>query len=136
MFETRPAVASQFDEELIGWLTTVSPKGRPQSSAVWFLREGDDVVIYSQAGARKLANIAAHPEVAFNLRGDVDGDEVVSIEATASIDESPIPAHQVPAYLAKYEAAIVRLGWTPPEFAADYPILIRLRIDRIRSWED
>jgi hypothetical protein len=42
----------------------------------------------------------------------------------------------VPSYLAKYEGEIVRLGWAPPEFAADYPTLIRLRIDRIRSWED
>jgi hypothetical protein len=58
------------------------------------------------------------------------------MEATATIDHSPIPAHEVPRYLTKYEGEIVRLGWTPPEFAADYPVLIRLRVDRIRSWQD
>jgi PPOX class probable F420-dependent enzyme len=136
MFDTRPEVARQLDEELVGWLTTVTASGKPQSSVVWFLREGDDLLIYSQATGKKLDNIAANQRVAFNLRGDPLGDQVVSIEATATIDESPTPAHEEPAYLAKYKGQITRLGWTPAEFAADYPILIRLTIDRIRSWQD
>ena len=136
MFETRPQVANELDDELVGWLTTVSPTGQPQSSVVWFLRDGDDLLVYSQAAARKLNNIAANPKVAFNLRGDPTGDRVASLEATATIDRSPTPAHEVPSYLAKYEGEIVRLGWTPPVFASEYPVLIRLHIDRIRSWED
>jgi len=133
MFDTRPEVARQLDNELVGWLTTVTVTGKPQSSVVWFLRKGDDLLIYSQPTAKKLANIAVNPRVAFNLRGDPQGDEVVSIEATATVDESPTPAHQVAAYLAKYEGQIIRLGWTPPEFAEGYPVLVRLTIDRIRS---
>ena len=136
MFETRPEVASHLDDELVGWLTTVTPTGKPQSSIVWFLRDGDDLLIYSQTAAKKLDNIAANPKVAFNLRGDAQGDKIATMEATASIDRSPNPAHEDPRYLAKYEGEIVRLGWTPPEFAADYPVLIRLTIDRIRSWQD
>ena len=136
MFDTRPEVARQLDDELVGWLTTVTATGKPQSSVVWFLREGDDLLIYSQVTGKKLDNIAANQRVAFNLRGDPQGDQVVSIEATATVDESPTPAHEAPAYLAKYEGQITRLGWTPAEFATDYPILIRLTIDRIRSWQD
>jgi PPOX class probable F420-dependent enzyme len=136
MFATRPELALELDQELVGWLTTVSPTGQPQSSVVWFLRDGHDLLVYSQAAARKLSNIAANPKVAFNLRGDPTGDRIASLEATATIDRSPTPAHEVSTYLAKYEGEIVRLGWTPPEFAADYSVLIRLHIDRIRSWED
>lgn len=136
MFDTRPEVAHELDGELVGWLTTVSATLQPQSSVVWFLRDGDDLLIYSQAKAKKLDNIAANSKVAFNLRGDPEGDRIATIEATASIDRSPTPAHEVPAYLAKYEGEITRLGWTPPEFASGYPVLIRLTIDRIRSWED
>ena len=136
MFDTRPEVAQEMDHELVAWLTTVSPTAQPQSSVVWFLRDGGYLLIYSQAGAKKLNNIVANPKVAFNLRGDPEGDRIVTLEATASIDRSPIPAHEDPAYLAKYEGEITRLGWTPPEFAADYSVLIRLVIDRIRSWED
>lgn len=136
MFDTRPEVTQELDYELVGWLTTVSTTARPQSSVVWFLRDGDDLLIYSQAKAKKLDNIVANPKVAFNLRGDPQGDRIVTLEATASIDRSPTPAHEDPAYLAKYEGEIRRLGWTPPEFASDYPTLIRLVIERVRSWED
>jgi PPOX class probable F420-dependent enzyme len=136
MFQTRPELAAELDQENVGWLTTVSKGGQPQSSVVWFLRVGDDLLIYSQAKAGKLSNIAANPQVAFNLRGDAEGDRVATFEGTATIDRSPTPAHEDPRYLAKYEGEIERLGWTPPQFAADYPVLIRLDIDRIRSWED
>jgi PPOX class probable F420-dependent enzyme len=136
MFETRPEVGRHLDSEVVGWLTTVSPTGQPQSSVVWFLREGEELLIYSQPKATKLINIAANPRVAFNLRGDPHGDEIVTIEASATIDLTPTPAHEVPSYVAKYEGEIKRLGWTPPEFAGGYPVLVRLRIDRIRSWED
>jgi PPOX class probable F420-dependent enzyme len=136
MFQTQPELAAELDQEKVGWLTTVSSSGQPQSSVVWFLRSGDDLLIYSQAEAGKLKNIAANPKVAFNLRGDAEGDRVATFEGTATIDRSPTPAHEDPTYLAKYEGEIERLGWTPPEFAADYSVLIRLHIDRIRSWED
>jgi PPOX class probable F420-dependent enzyme len=136
MFDRRPELVLDLDQEYVGWLTTVSATGQPQSSIVWFLRDLDDLLIYSQAAARKLTNIEANPRVAFNLRGDAQGDRVASFEGTATIDRSPTPAHEDPRYLAKYQGEIVRLGWTPPEFARDYPVLIRLHIDRIRSWED
>jgi PPOX class probable F420-dependent enzyme len=136
MFQTRSELAAELDQENVGWLTTVSSGGQPQSSVVWFLRVGDDLHIYSQAKAAKLGNIAANPKVAFNLRGDAKGDRVATFEATATIDRSPTPAHEDPRYLAKYGGEIARLGWTPAQFAAAYPVLLRLHIDRIRSWED
>lgn len=136
MFDTRPEVARELDSELVGWLTSVSASGQPQSSVVWFLREGDDLLVYTQAHARKLENIAANPKVAFNLRGDPQGDRIATLEGSATIDRSPIPAHEIPAYLEKYRGEITRLGWTPAKFAADYSVLVRIEISRIRSWED
>ncbi|HEY7469672.1 MAG TPA: TIGR03667 family PPOX class F420-dependent oxidoreductase [Acidimicrobiia bacterium] len=133
MVDLSPEIAVRLDEELVGWLTTVTQTGQPQSSIVWFLRKDGELLIYSQKGARKLSNLRAHPKVAFNLRSDEHGDEYVTIEATATVEDSAPPAHEVPAYLAKYEGEIGRLGWTPPEFAGEYPVLIRLKVDRLRS---
>jgi PPOX class probable F420-dependent enzyme len=130
LFDT--AIASRLDEDLVGWLTTVRTDGRPQSSLVWFLREGDDLLIYSRADAGKLANIAAHPSVAFNLNSDHRGDAYVTMEANAAIVDAPIPADKVPAYLAKYAGEIAHFGWTPRQFAQLYPVLIRLEVSRIR----
>jgi PPOX class probable F420-dependent enzyme len=134
MLETRPELAAQLDDELVGWLTSVTPDGQPQSSVVWFLRDGDDLLVYSKPDATKLTNIAANPRVAFNLRGDEMGDTMATFEATASVVGSPTPAHQDPVYLAKYREQISRLGWTPEQFSDEYSALIRITIHRIRSW--
>jgi PPOX class probable F420-dependent enzyme len=134
MLETRPELTAQLDNDLVGWLTTVTPDGQPQSSVVWFLREGDDLLIYSKPDATKLTNIAANPKVAFNLRGDVVADTVATFEATASVVDSPTPPHRDLAYLTKYREEISRLGWTPEQFSDDYSALLRVRVHRIRSW--
>ncbi len=134
MLANRRRLAAQLDDELVGWLTTVSPDGQPQSSVVWFLRDGDDLLVYSKPDAGKLRNIVANPNVAFNLRGDELGDSMATFEATASMVDSPTPPHQDPAYLAKYREQISRLGWTPEHFSDDYSALIRITIHRIRSW--
>ena len=52
-------IAVRLDRELVGWLTTVSGAGGPQSSAVWFLREGDSILLYSSSTATRLGNLAA-----------------------------------------------------------------------------
>lgn len=122
------------DDELVGWLTTVTESGQPQSSVVWFLRDGGDLLIYSKPDATKLANIAVNPRVAFNLRGDELGDTMATFEGTAEVVDPPTPPHQHAAYFAKYQDQIKRLGWTPEQFSDDYSALIRTTINRIRSW--
>jgi PPOX class probable F420-dependent enzyme len=133
VLENRPELARRLDEDLVGWLTTVTPSGQPQSSVVWFLRVADDLLVYSQPGVTKLANIAANPKVSFNLRGDPQGDMVATFEGTASILDEATPAHEDPAYLDKYGSEITRIGWTPEEFASDYSALIRIHLTRARG---
>ncbi len=134
MLETRPELAGSLDEDLVGWLTTVTESGQPQSSVVWFLREGDDLLVYSRPDATKMRNISANQKVAFNLRTDPMGDSMTSLEGTASIVDSPTPPHHDSAYFAKYQGQIKRLGWTPEQFSDDYSALIRITVTRVRSW--
>ena len=134
MLETRPELTAQLDEELVGWLTTVTPDDQPQSSVVWFLRDADDLLVFSRPDATKLTNIATNPKVAFNLRGDDVADAVATFEATAVIVDSPTPAHGNAAYLTKYREEISRLGWTQEQFSNDYSALILISVHRIRSW--
>jgi PPOX class probable F420-dependent enzyme len=118
--------------ELIGWVTTVNPDGQPQSSPIWFLWRGDDVVMYSHHRAHRNANVEAAPLVSFTLDTDPDGDDVVSMEGTARIDRSLPPATAVPAYLAKYDHMIERYGWTREWFANAYPVPIVITPTRWR----
>lgn len=121
-------------DELIIWLTTVSPAGQPQTSAVWFLWDGEEILMYSLAGTPRTRNIEANPRVALNLDGDGQGGSVVSIEGRARLDPEGPPSTEVAAYAAKYRAKIAGHGWTPESFAVDYPIPIRITPTKARSW--
>ena len=97
---------------------------------VWFLREGETILVYSKPDTPKLRNIAANPRVALHLDGDGKGGDIVVLTCTASVSDDP-RADQVPAYVERYAALIESLGWTPSSFAADYSIALRLRIERL-----
>lgn len=133
MLDTHPAVVDQLDRDLVGWLTTVNGDDQPQSSPIWFLREGNDLVMYSRADAKRLDNLATNPKVAFNLRGDEQGDTVVTLEGKARIDPDAPSALDVPAYVDKYGDEMIRLGWTHESFAVDYSVAIRIVATRLRS---
>jgi len=132
--ESDAHAARRLAEEPIIWLTTVGPKGQPQTSPVWFLYEDGQFLIYSLAGTARIRNIEANPRVSLNLDGDGRGGNIVVIEGEAHIETFAPPSSEVPAYQDKYGARIERNGWTPQSFAADYPIPIRIRPTRFRVW--
>lgn len=133
MLDDRPTTA-RLDTDLIGWLTTVDPRGQPQSSAVWFLRVGEELLVFSRADATRLVNLAENPRVAFNLRGDAAGDTIVTIEGAAAVDHGAPTPIDVGPYMAKYGDEIERLGWTHTGFDEDFPVAIRIRVTRVRAW--
>ena len=134
MLDRHDTARLRLEEELIVWLTTVSEEGRPQSSAVWFLVEGDGLLVYSGETATRMGNLEHNPKVAVNLRGDRRGDEIVTMEGEARVDPAAPAPKDNPPYLEKYGAEIERLGWTPETFTEEFPVALRIRIDRIRAW--
>jgi PPOX class probable F420-dependent enzyme len=132
--EAGARAAARLRDELIAWLTTVNPAGQPQSSPVWFLWTGSELVLASLAKTPRAANIRGNPRVSVHLDSDGDGGDIVTIEGEARIDESPIPAAEVEAYFAKYDAKIGEYGWTRESMFRDYPVVIRIRPTRVRTW--
>jgi PPOX class probable F420-dependent enzyme len=134
---TTPAgrrAAERLRDELIAWLVTVRRDGQPQASPVWFLWQDPDVLLYSQPRTGKLRALRHNPRVALHLEGNGRGGDIVILEGTAGVDPSAAPADATPEYLAKYEEAIRRNGWTPASFAADYSVAVRVRAERARAW--
>ena len=134
MFPTNTRANERLESELIIWLTTVRPNGQPQSSAVWFIVEGDEFLIYSRPAVAKLTNIEANPRVSLHLDGNGRGGDIVTIEGRARIVGEELPAHEVEGFVDKYAGAIARNGWTPQSFAEDYSVAIRVRFTRGRAW--
>ncbi|HEY3907783.1 MAG TPA: TIGR03667 family PPOX class F420-dependent oxidoreductase [Streptosporangiaceae bacterium] len=128
------AAATRLKEETIIWLTTVNPKGQPQSSPVWFLWDGEEFLIYGSKTGPKTPSIRSNPRVGLNLDGNGRGGGIVVIEGTARIDEAGPALSEVNDYLAKYGAMIEGNGWTPETMAQDYPHLIRVTPNKARIW--
>ena len=55
------ATAERLATEEIVWLTTVTGKGQPQSSPIWFLWDGESFWLRSQEHAAKVRNIGGQP---------------------------------------------------------------------------
>lgn len=126
--------AERLGREIVGWLTTVTRSGRPQSSLVWFAVHDDAIYLQSRPDAAKLANIRANAKVSFHLDSDGMGGDVVSIDAEAEILDAPPPGLRE-AYLGKYEPVIrERLKTTPEEMLEQYDTTVRVTPRRVRAW--
>jgi PPOX class probable F420-dependent enzyme len=124
--------ARHLREEIVVWLTTVSPRGAPLPMPVWFIWDGEDsVVVHSQPGAR-VRNLEANPHVTLNFSGDGRGGDIVVLSGTATLERDG-GADQDAAYLAKYDEHIARIGMTPETFADRYSVPVRIRLERLRG---
>ncbi|MFS0705474.1 TIGR03667 family PPOX class F420-dependent oxidoreductase [Cellulomonas sp. 179-A 9B4 NHS] len=126
--------AQRLADEQVVWLTTVDPAGVPQPTPVWFWWTGTDVLVASRPRQAKLRNVREHPAVALSFGTDAHGDDVLVLTGTAAADAGPLSADVRAAYDAEYADGMRRLGRTPDEFHADYPVVLRVRPSRVRGW--
>ena len=122
-------------EDIIGWLVTVTGDGRPQPKPVWFTWDGDGLLLYSIPAQAKLRNIESNPAVALHLDTGEDGEDVVIVSGTASLDPSAPPVDKNQAYLDKYSEEIKRIGFPQAaDMAEKYTVAIRITPRSIRGF--
>ena len=79
-------MAAHLREEIVVWMTIVTPKGGPLPMPVWFLWEGGDSVrMFSRDGAR-IRNLEANPHVSLNFDGDGRGGDIVVLSGRATVE--------------------------------------------------
>jgi PPOX class probable F420-dependent enzyme len=127
------AAIERLRTERIAWLTTVEPDGQPFTAPIWFEWLDGEILLYSAKRARRNANLADNPHVAFNLNTDPTGDHFVILEGTARFEPDGIAAVDNPTYLAKYRSLIDEYGWTDASFSADYPHRVVITPTRWRA---
>jgi PPOX class probable F420-dependent enzyme len=132
--DRRSHVDTRLQTNLMAWLTTVSPTGRPDTVPVWFLvRDDDSVLVYSQPGKTKLRNIDANPSVALGLDVTDIGRDVIRLEGTARRVTDHPRADRVPEYVAKYVERIAAIFGTPEQFAAAFSEAIVITPSRLHA---
>ena len=126
-------VARHLRDEIVVWLTTVTPRGTPLPMPVWFVWDGaGSVTMYSQPSAR-VRNIEANPRVSLNFSGDGRGGDIVVLSGVATIGQGAPPADQNSDYLAKYHEHIARIGMTAETFVERYSVPVRIELERLRG---
>jgi PPOX class probable F420-dependent enzyme len=126
-------VRRRLRDDLVAWLTTVGRDGTPQPNPVWFLWDGDTILVYNLASARRLAHVRARPAVSFNF-DSVGGGDIVVIAGRAELAEGEPAPHEHPRYLAKYREGMTHVSGSPEAFSRRYSVPLRIRPLGVRGF--
>ena len=121
------------ENDIVGWLTTVTPEGEPQTSVVGYLWTEGEIVIYTMPNAPKVRNIQANAAVSFNLNTDRYGDRWVSIEGVARIDANSGSMADHAAMSAKYAEPLEHWQMDAAEVSDLVSTVIWIRPTKVRS---
>jgi len=128
-------VAQRLREESVIWLITTGADGTPQPNPIWFLWEGgDNIVMYSQADAYRLAHIQRNPKVALHFDADSSGNDIVVFTGEARISPDEPSPDTVAAYTGKYSDRIAGSFESPENFTRLYPTPVRITFTKVRGF--
>jgi PPOX class probable F420-dependent enzyme len=130
-FELTERIERHLTGDLIAWLTTVTPAGRPAPRPVWFVWDGAAIIIYSLNRGAKLRHIQANDQVAVHFNSNADGGDIVVISGRAEFVPDAPPPSQFPGLLDKYAAAISRMGQTAQWYDDEYGVALRVTPERV-----
>lgn len=123
----------RLSEEEILWLTTTDSRGIPQPRPVWFLWDGESVLVFSQPQAFKVAHIRNQSHVALNLNSTFTGGDVVVLLGEAQVLSTPVSKQELDAYLKKYEQGLKGINMTESDFQDSYHTAIRITPTQLRG---
>ena len=119
-------ILERLGRDIIVWLVSVRPDGRPHTVPVWFLwEEGGTLLLFSKPD-QKIRNLRANPAVVIALDDTKGGNDPIVFEGTAALLEVGSLASLAPAYAAKYQAELDEMKWTAESMAAEYNQPIRI----------
>lgn len=123
-----PGTADLLDGKNFATLATINPDGGPQASVVWFVREGDTVLISATAGRKKTRNIERDPRVSLTVFDLANPYRSAEIRGTAEL--LPDPDKALPKRLSQRY-----LGEDPPQEAAEeIRLVLRITPERVNSF--
>jgi PPOX class probable F420-dependent enzyme len=127
-----PALSPTLPERIRGFIegtrfasiATIDPDGAPRQAVVWYLVEGDELVINSLDGRRWPANLRRDPRISFTVIDATDGYNWIGLtgEVVEVVEDQPRAQADIAAMARRYHA-------DEPEEAED---LIRNRFEKQR----
>ncbi len=116
------------NDEVI-WLNSVRPDGHPHAVVVWFLWDGETVLMFSRPNNQKVRNIQHNQNVVLAMDNTNNGDDPITLEGTATLfDRGNM---DITPYVTKYNEGIKQLGFTPEQMVASFSQAIRITPTRV-----
>jgi len=115
-------------------LSTLQPDGSPLAMPMWFLPDGDSLVMISVAGLRKVDNLRRDPRVCVVAEAGTRGAAIrnVTVIGRAEIlPDGPERRELAGRFLQRYHPDLERL-WGARAMPADR-VMFRIRPGRVRS---
>jgi general stress protein 26 len=109
---------NQFDERaqetlhqaVIVRVTTIAPDGYPHTVPVWFLLDGEELILFSSRDTRKVKNVLSNPRGALAIGGDPVGSPCYLVVGDFTVEDDP--DHVVTARITRH--------YEPPERAEEW----------------
>jgi general stress protein 26 len=70
-------------------MSTMTPEGYPHTVPVWFLLEGDELLVFAWAGTQKVKNVRANPRGNISIGGDPPGSPCYLVEGDWTVEADP-----------------------------------------------
>jgi PPOX class probable F420-dependent enzyme len=130
----RDRIEERLRTDVIAWLGSVRPDGRPHLVPVWFYWDGEVVLVLSQPKTQKVRNLTHDHRVTIALDDTRLGRDVVLFEGEASLLSGPSRDTAPPGYLQKYAGLLAEMQWPVDDLLADYSQVISVRPTRFFVW--
>ncbi len=115
----------RLERDLIVWISSTRPDGRPHLVPVWFLWQDGELLMFSKPD-QKVRNLRANPAVMFALDNTDTGEDVALIEGVATLLPPGEVTPELITYAQKYAGKLSEMGWTPTHMAQSYTQAIRI----------
>jgi PPOX class probable F420-dependent enzyme len=115
-------------------LSTLQSDGAPLAMPMWFLPDGDSLVMISVAGLRKVDNLRRDPRVCVVAEAGTRGAEIRNVTVTGRAEilpDGPERRALADRFLQRYHPDLERL-WGARAMPADR-VMFRIRPGRVRS---
>lgn len=84
-----PAVRAFLEAPRFASIATLDPDGTPRQSVVWYLLEGDTLVVNSKVGRRWPANLVRDPRIAVSVVDAADGYSWIGMTGSVEVIDDP-----------------------------------------------
>lgn len=110
-------------------LATINKNGTPQLTTMWYLLEGDTIVMNTKVGRTKERNMRRDPRISVCFE---DGYSYLTVSGTVEmIDDPKIAQHDIYRLAVRYDGEEAARQQMEEQFSKETRVTLRLKCERI-----